>query len=190
VDHPFVCGQCFLYRLRISVTPFPMWTALPPSEYYEVIRLPRRRRWASRCQAVSTSLPYVSPPRYRFQHRSVSGFPLLCPRSCIPSLNTSRSQERLRSPKFSTLLSLHARPCGPRQTLRSLTRTRPLYRLPVRSNCRRLHSSASRGCARLQGVRSPCRPTEFPVYASYVLFGVGHLLHTCNTRYEWVVVVV
>ena len=41
-----MCGQCFLYRLRISVTHFPLWTALPSSEYYEVIRLPRRRRWA------------------------------------------------------------------------------------------------------------------------------------------------
>src|SRR6266571_2232536 len=27
-------------QARCTVTPFPTWTALPPSEYYEVIRLP------------------------------------------------------------------------------------------------------------------------------------------------------
>ena len=44
-----------------------------------------------------------------------------------------------------------------------------------------------RGCTRLQGVRSPFRPTECPVYASHASFGVRHLLHICNTRYEWLV---
>jgi hypothetical protein len=43
----------------------------------------------------------------------------------------------------------------------------------------------SRGCTRLQGVRSPFRPTEFPVYASPDSFGVFHLLLRCNTRYRW-----
>ena len=57
-----------------------MWTALPPAEYYEVIRLPRRRQWASRSQSFSTSLLRVPPQRYRFQHRSVSGFPLVWPK--------------------------------------------------------------------------------------------------------------
>ena len=27
---PFVSGSCFLYGLRSSVAPFPMWSALPP----------------------------------------------------------------------------------------------------------------------------------------------------------------
>ena len=42
-----------------------------------------------------------------------------------------------------------------------------------------------RGCTRLQDVRSPFRPTEFPVYASSDSCGVFHLLHRCNTRYGW-----
>ena len=45
--------------------------------------------------------------------------------------------------------------------------------------------SPSRGCTRLQGVRSPFRPTEFPVYASPGSFGASLLLHRCNTRYGW-----
>jgi len=36
--------KCFLCRLRITVSPFPMWTALPPSEYYELIRSPHNHR--------------------------------------------------------------------------------------------------------------------------------------------------
>ena len=31
-------------QLRPTVTPFPLWTALPPAEYYEVIRPPEGHR--------------------------------------------------------------------------------------------------------------------------------------------------
>ena len=36
----------FLCRLRTTVNPFPMQTALPPSEYYGLIRLPKGHRSA------------------------------------------------------------------------------------------------------------------------------------------------
>ncbi len=68
-----------------------MWTALPPAEYYEVIRLPRHIRWAFPFQYFSTSLPGVPPQRSRFQHRTVSGFPLVWPKE----LSTIRRDVRL-----------------------------------------------------------------------------------------------
>ena len=37
---PGLSGPRFLGRLRPTVTPFPLWTALPPSAYSGVIRLP------------------------------------------------------------------------------------------------------------------------------------------------------
>ena len=41
---PYMSGTSVLCRLRPTVTPFPLWTALPPAEYYEVIRLPAGHR--------------------------------------------------------------------------------------------------------------------------------------------------
>ena len=41
---PCMSGTRCLCGLRPTVTPFPMWTALPLSEYYEVIRLPMDHR--------------------------------------------------------------------------------------------------------------------------------------------------
>ncbi len=48
-------GPCFLWELRNPVTPFPTWTALPSSKYYEVIRLPMGHRWSH--HSGLTSLP-------------------------------------------------------------------------------------------------------------------------------------
>ena len=42
------------------------------------------------------------------------------------------------------------------------------------------------GLYQLSGIAVSLRPAEFPVYASAISFGY-HLLHNCNTRYEWVV---
>ena len=42
------------------------------------------------------------------------------------------------------------------------------------------------GLYQLSGIAVSLRPAEFPVYASAISFG-NHLLHSCNTRYEWVV---
>ncbi len=147
---PCMAGPRVLGRRRPTVTPFPVWTALPPSAYSGVIRLPMDHQ----------------PPSVR------SGRPPWC-------------QESMGSPTFLTLLSLPARPCGPRQTLRPLALPLPLSGLPVRENRRRLPHPPSRGCPRLPGVRSPCRPPECPVDASSDSFGVFHLLHRCNTRYRW-----
>ena len=104
VCRSFVFGPCFLYRLRLSVTPFPLWTVLPSSESSGVIRLPLALR----------------PP-----FLGSGGSPCL--------------QASLGSPTFSALRSLHARPCGPRQTRQHLARPMPLCWLPVRENRRRLH---------------------------------------------------
>ncbi len=42
----------------------------------------------------------LSASKRRFQHRSVSGFPLLCPNSRIPYSAAPYSQERMGPPKF------------------------------------------------------------------------------------------
>ncbi len=122
---PCMAGPRVLGRRRPTVTPFPVWTALPPSAYSGVIRLP------------------VDQPPPSLQ----AGGPPCC-------------QESMGSPTFSTLLSLHARPCGPRQTLRPLAVAIPLSGLPMRENRRRLPSCLHeavpdfRGCGHPAGLQS------------------------------------
>ena len=78
----------------------------------------------------------------------------------------------MRSPKFLTLLSTPTTLSGgPRQTLGTLTNTRPLGRLLERSHHRRLHKLRSRGCLKLWRVRSLLRSPWYPVDASPGSFG-------------------
>jgi len=89
------------------------------------------------------------------------------------SVSPASTRGRPRPPKFLTLLSLHATASGPRQPGCTLTLPSAPRGLPPHSKCRQLDSMqcASRGCTSFQGVRSPLRPTEFPVYASTMSFG-------------------
>ena len=37
MPQPCISGGCFLYELRITASRFPLWAALPSSEYYQLV---------------------------------------------------------------------------------------------------------------------------------------------------------
>ena len=123
----------------------------------------------------------------RFQQRSVSGFPLLCPHSCIPSFDTSRSQERLGAPKFFNV-SLPA--CHGLRTpadLPTLAHTGDLVLPSVCVKTLGIRDSHVAAVPALQGTRLPLRPPGCSVDASSILFAVSpRLRHGRTTRYGWV----
>ena len=87
-----------------------------------------------------------------------------------------------------TCHALKRTPADPRRThqcVLSVLASGPLT--PSPSAFERLAPLAnSRGCIKLQEVRTSLWPMSFPVYASIVSFGL-RLLYNCNTRYEWLV---
>jgi len=90
----------FPFRASCFRRDLPHVVGFPHRRVLRSIRLPLRMRWAFPLP-VLLHLPVMrSASTVRFQHRSVSGFPLVCPNSCIPFFDTSRSQERLGPPKF------------------------------------------------------------------------------------------
>ena len=106
----------------------------------------------------------------RFQHCSVSGFPLRCLRSCRPSSQVFPVQERLGLPTFFDV-SLPA--CHGLRTPADLHLLATTDVLVLPSGA--LHPSASatshfEAVPALQGARSPLRPTGCSVYASSILF--------------------
>ena len=122
---PYMSGTSVLCRLRPTVTPFLVWTALPPAEYYEVIRLPEGHR------PRSLWLPW--PTDLRCHSRLGSGLPCVCRGfpHCVaqypyPVPEFSCKLEPTGSPTVLTLLSPHPTLYGgPRQTLGTLTQSRP-----------------------------------------------------------------
>ena len=123
----------------------------------------------------------------RFQHRSVSRFPLVCPNSCIPSFDASRSQERLGPPKFFNV-SLPA--CHGLRT--PADHTPPCQDGGVRVafggvKTLGIRDSHVDAVPALQGARSPLRPPGYAVDASPIVFTVSpRLRHGRKTRYGWV----
>ena len=123
----------------------------------------------------------------RFQHCSVSGFPLPCLRSCLPSAKVFHGQERLGPPTFfdASLPACHG--LRTPADLHILAKTDALVlpsvcvkTLGVRN--KRLFEAVPA----LQGARSPLRPTGYAVYASPILFAVSpRLRHGRKTRYGW-----
>jgi len=93
-------GMSFLGRLRASVETFPVWWAFPTSEYYARYDSPAAYSGLSLSQDSSACLPPWSIVVRRFQHCSVSGFPLPCLRSWRPYTNIFHRQEHLGPPKF------------------------------------------------------------------------------------------
>ena len=93
-------GRSVLSGRRASVESFPMWWAFPTAEYSARYDSPSAYGGRSRCQYFSACLGPWSPATRRFQHCSVSGFPLPCLRSCIPYTVASHGEERLGPPKF------------------------------------------------------------------------------------------
>ena len=124
----------------------------------------------------------------RFQHCSVSGFPLPCLRSCIPSSKVFHVQERLGLPKFFDA-SLPA--CHGLRTPADLPILANTDGLVLPSVCVKTLGVRNKrlfeAVPALQGARSPLRPTGYAVYASPILFTVSpRLRHGRKTRYGWV----
>ena len=150
-------GRWVLCKLRISVRPFPMWLALPTSEYYGRIRLP-------------------------IDHQPPSLYVGLI----YHLLDDSKKVETIGSPRFIMLLDTHAtlfvnsdRPSGISPWRFLCVGFRLVNTLAVCFfNCLRSYIT-------LWGVRSPLRPMYCPVYASAISFGYIFLLNSCNTRYRW-----
>ena len=183
-----VSGMRVLSGLRASVESFPMEWAFPTSEYYARYDSPSAYGGRSRCQYFSACLAPWSPASPRFQHCSVSGFPLPCLRSCIPYAVASHGEERLGPPKFFDL-SLPA--CHGLRTPADLSILAPTDGLGLPSVCVKTlgvrHNRLFEAVPALQGARSPLRPPGYSVYASSILFAVSpRLRHGRKTRYGWV----
>jgi hypothetical protein len=123
----------------------------------------------------------------RFQHCSVSGCPLRCLRSCIPSSKVFHVQERLGLPKFfdASLPACHGlwTPADLPLLAMSVGRVLPSGALKPSASATSLFEAVPA----LQGARSPLRPTGYAVYASPILFTVSpRLRHGRKTRYGWV----
>jgi hypothetical protein len=78
----------------------PHVVGFPHRRVRRSIRLPIRIRRAFPVTVILRRPDELSASTCRFQHRSVSGFPLVCPNSCIPYADTSHSQELMGPPKF------------------------------------------------------------------------------------------
>src|SRR5262249_51657073 len=106
----------------------------------------------------------------RFQHCSVSGFPLPCLRSCIPSSKVSHVQEHLGLPKFfdASLPACHGlrTPADLRHLAHTVVRVLPSGAFKPSASATSLFEAVPA----LQGARSPLRPTGCSVYASPILF--------------------
>ena len=106
----------------------------------------------------------------RFQHCSVSGFPLPCLRSCIPYAVACAVQEPLGPPKFfdASLPACHGlrTPADLRHLAHTVVRVLPSGALKPSASATSLFEAVPA----LQGARSPLRPTGYAVYASPILF--------------------
>jgi hypothetical protein len=155
-------------RRRLSRPPRTMGG----SDALEAVGFPSFRWGQPTC---STGL-LRSPRRLGSGLRRCQGFPVRGSRSvclAIASLASAcAAQDPLGPPKFLTLLSTH--------TTLFVDPGRPSGISPSRSLCVGFWgvntiavcvSAQSRGCLKLEGVRSPLRSTWFPVSASTVSFG-------------------
>jgi hypothetical protein len=165
-----------------------MWWAFPTAEYYARYDSPSAYGGRSRCQYFSACLSPWSASMRRFQHCSVSGFPLLCLKSCIPYIVVFHGQERVGPPKFFNV-SLPA--CHGRRTPADLPTLANTGGLVLPSVCVKTLGVRNKrlfeAVPALQGTRLPLRPTGYSVYASPILFAVSpRLRHGRKTRYGWV----
>jgi hypothetical protein len=166
-----VSGLSFLSGLRASVESFPLSWAFPTAEYYARYDSPIAYGGLSRCQYFSACLGPWSPATRRFQHCSVSGFPLPCLRSCIPYAVASHEEERLGPPKFfdASLPACHGLRTPADLSILAFTDGLVLPSVCVKTlgvRNKRLFEAVPA----LQGARSPLRPTGYAVYASPILF--------------------
>jgi hypothetical protein len=170
-------GMSGLSGLRASVESFPMSWAFPTAEYSARYDSPSAYGGRSRCQYFSACLAPWSPASPRFQHCSVSGFPLPCLRSCIPYAVASHGEERLGPPKFFDI-SLPA--CHGLRTPADLSILAQTDGLVLPSVCVKTLGVRNKrrfeAVPALQGARSPLRPPGCSVDASPILFAVSSLM--------------
>jgi hypothetical protein len=129
-----------------------------------------------------------SPTVRRFQHCSVSGFPLPGLKSCRPYTDVFHGQERLGPP---TCFDASLPACHDLWTPADLPILAMTDALVLPSVCvqtlgvrNKRHFEA---VPALQGTRLPLRPTGYSVDASSLLFTVSpRLRHGRKTRYGWV----
>ena len=123
----------------------------------------------------------------RFQHCSVSGFPLRCLRSRIPSSQVFHVQERLGLP---TCFDASLPACHGLRTPADLHILAKTDALVLPSVCVKTLGVRNKrlfeAVPALQGARSPLRPPGYAVDASSILFAVSpRLRHGRTTRYGW-----
>jgi hypothetical protein len=140
-----------------------------------VIRLPSRLPRAFPVTVLLHCPVARSASSVRFQPRSVSGFPLACPKSCRPSLAPSRSQERLGPPTFvnGSLPACHGRRTP--ADLHILALTDAAVWLAVCVKTLSVRTGPVQAVPALQGARSPLRPPGYAVDASSILFATRSL---------------
>jgi hypothetical protein len=135
------------------------------------IRLPNRIRWAFPVTVLLHLPASCFTATLRFQHCSVSGFPLPCLKSCIPYTVVFHGQERLGPPKFFDA-SLPA--CHGLRTPADLSILAQTDGLVLPSVCVKTLGVRNKrlfeAVPALQGTRLPLRPTGYSVYASSILF--------------------
>ena len=152
----------------------PHVVGLPHLGGLRSIRLPNRIRWAFPVTGLLHLPVPCSPTVRRFQHCSVSGFPLPCLRSCRPYTVVFHGRNVWGLPRSSTPLFLHATACGLRRTSPSS----PCRRVRVAFGSVQtlgIRNSLVEAVPALQGARSPLRPPGYAVDASPILFTVSSL---------------
>jgi hypothetical protein len=93
-------GIRVLSGLHASVESFPLSWAFPTAVYSARYDSPSASGRRSRCQSFSACFEQWFPATRRFQHGSVSGFPLPCLRSRRPYAVAAHGEERLGPPTF------------------------------------------------------------------------------------------
>ena len=148
----------------------PRVVGFPHRRVLCVIRLPRRIQRAFPVTVLLRLPGACALVELRFQHCSVSGFPLPCLRSCIPSSPSFHAQECLGPPKFFDASLPACRglrtPADLRHLAHTVVRGLPSGALKPSASATSLFEAVPA----LQGARSPLRPTGFSVYASPILF--------------------
>ena len=139
-----------------------------------VIRHPSRMRRAFPVTVLLRLPARGATAERRFQHCSVSGFPLPCLRSCIPSSEVFHAGASGASQVLRRLSSCMPRPedSGGPAPPRHIGCARVAFGSVKTLGVRNSHVEA---VPALQGARSPLRPTGYSVYASPILFAASTL---------------
>ena len=163
----------FPVRATCSRRDLPPVVGFPHLRVRRSIRLPTGIRRAFPVTVLLRLPDAGSTSPLRFRPRSVSGFPLACLNSRIPSSDASHAQEPLGPPKFFDV-SLPA--CHGLRTPADLSILATTDGLVLPSVCVKTLGVRNKrhveAVPALQGARPPPRPTGCSVYASSIVFAV------------------